>query len=515
MSAIHVTLQVTVEAVGVPGLGVKISAQGARSFRKSLTMDISGVFMKIFGLLTSGIIPFVLVLGIMIFVHELGHYLTARLIGVRVLMFKLGFGKYIWSFTRGHTEYGIGWIPIGGYVKMFGDPTEVEGGEEDTPLEEIPEEDKAEALYYRPTGQKLLVFVSGPMMNIVMAFLVAPFIYLIGVQQPKEPEGPPVVAAVELESPAAKSGIEPGDRVLAIGGDEIDSQKDLKLAEALNAGETLVYKVERGGKTLDVPVTLRESEAEGTGESGLEFHLLPAGITKVVEDSAAEEAGLEVGDTVTGVNGNALSLNSSISSAVEKSGDGPITLSLLRGGKELEIEVTPRFSEEFDKKMIGIEYSPGMPEMETVRYGLAESVKLGTADTIEYGRLTFVVFYKLISFQLSPKAVTGPVGIGVITSKAASMGISPLLQLVVLISINLGILNLLPFPPLDGGHVVFTVVEKVIGREIKIEIKEFFFKVGFFMLLGLMGLVTLQDIFRFGPSMWNFVKDLGAGLGLG
>lgn len=481
-------------------------------------MDILLVLAKLWDFFFYTAAPFVLVLGIMIFVHEGGHYLAARLIGVRVLMFKLGFGKYIWSFTRGHTEYGVAWFPVGGYVKLFGDPTEVEGGEEEVALEDIPEADKAEALHFRPAPQKLLVFVTGPLMNIVLAFIIAPFIFLIGIEDIPNSKGPPIVGVVEPGSAAQKAGIVPGDKILVIGGDQINSYEQLRMKEALNLNKTLVYEIKRQGKgdIVKVPVLLKEAtEFEGIGKSGIGPALMLSVVDRVIEGSAAQEAQLKPGDTIFGVNGKPISPWNEIAKAVDECDGKAIELALLRNGEKLNFSITPKFNSEHKRLMIGIHYSLQSPQMELIKYGLKDSIVEGTKMCVYYFELTLEVLWKLVSFQLSGKTVSGPFGIAAVTSRAAHSGLSDLIRLMVLISINLGILNLMPFPPLDGGHILFTSLEGIMGRQIKMKYKEAAFKAGFFLLIGLMILVTINDVIRYKSNMWGFIKEIGKGLGIG
>ncbi len=462
-----------------------------------------------FALYTAG--PFIIVLGIMIFVHELGHFVAARAIGVRVLVFKLGFGRFILRVKRGHTEYGVGWMPIGGYVRMFGDPTEVEEREEQS-LEDISEEDKKEALYFRPAGQKLLVFFAGPLMNIVLAFMIAPLMYLVGMERTVEPEGPPRVGVVQEGSPAEEAGIQPGDRVLSVGDEELDSFRDLIIAESLNPEQTLVYRVERGGSILEIPVTLEKaSKGEPVGQSGVGPPPPLAKVGEVIPGSPAEETGLERGDTIVSVDGNDIKTWPELQEAVNNGEGQALDMVVLRDGEQLKFSITPRYHEDHDRYLIGITY---FLDTETVRYGLFGAMVEGSRDCVYYFTLTYKVLWKLVSGQLGLKTLQGPVGIGAITSQAAHAGFTAVIGLMVLITINLGILNLLPFPPLDGGHILFTVLEGVMGREIKMKYKEWVFRAGMVLLLTLMMLVTFNDILRYKSRMGDFVKEIIKGLGL-
>ncbi|HUT55262.1 MAG TPA: RIP metalloprotease RseP [bacterium] len=471
-------------------------------------MNIGGSLFQITDFIGYTVVPFVVVLGFMIFIHELGHFLAARAVGVRVLVFKLGFGRFLFKRTRGHTEYGIGWMPIGGYVRLFGDPTEAEGADKDTPLEEITEADKREALIYKPASQKLLVFFAGPLMNIMFAFLLAPAIFMLGVL-----EVPPVAGLIEPGSPAAAAGINPGDRILEIGGTRISSYNDLRMQEALNPDRTLTYAIDRKGQRLSLPVHLRTNSDPQMplGESGI-TEPISSRIGALTAGYPAEAAGLKPGDTITEIDGKETSGWADLVDAVTNSNGKELTVVAARNGQTINVHVTPRFNKDADRYLIGI-----APYQETRlhSYGPLESIAKGSAYCVNMVAETYVILWKLISLQLSPKVMSGPLGIGAITSRAAHAGFTALLGLTVLITINLGILNLLPFPPLDGGHIIFTALEGIIRREINMKYKEITFRVGFAILFLLMGLVTINDFLRYKTNMWDFLKAIGKGFGIG
>jgi len=471
-------------------------------------MNLMLVAAKLWGFFAYTVVPFVAVLGVMIFVHELGHFMVARALGIRVLIFKLGFGSYIFSFKRGYTEYGVAWFPVGGYVKLFGDPTEVEGGEEEIPFDQIPEQDKREALFYRPAHHKVAVFVAGAAMNVLLAFAIAPAVYLLGTWEQKLPAA---VGELEPGSPAEQAGLKPGDTILEVEGKKMASFKDLMLQEALNPGNRLTYAISRGGQPLTIVLTLGEDAKEGIGQSGIKPLPLAARVGGLIAGSPAEQADLQLGDTIVSINGQTVGTWTELQEQINKNGGAESAIAISRAGLPLEIAITPQFNADAQRFLLGI--SPYV-ETQFVRYGLRQSVVEGGKDALGYVTLTFEVLWKLVSGQLSARTMSGPLGIGAITSEAAHSGLSALISLMVLISINLGILNLLPFPPLDGGHILVSAIEGIMGREIKMKYKEAAFRFGFFLLIFLMILVTVKDFWRYKGAMGGFFLDLWKGLGL-
>lgn len=468
-------------------------------------MNLPIVLSKLLDFLGYTVAPFVLVLGVMILVHELGHFLAAKLIGVRVLIFKIGFGKYIYKTQRGHTEYGIGLFPIGGYVGLFGDPTEApEGQDEPLKLEEIPESDRREALVSKTPAQKFLAFFAGPLMNIALSFLLAPIIFLMG-----EQVVPARAGTVEKDSPAAQAGIKPGDKILSINGKTTASFHEVAIAEALNPEKTMDYELERDGKTLTVAVTLREGKEEPIGESGI-MPPVPTTVGAVMVKSPAEISGLKVGDKILAVDFQSVTVFQELQEIVNRSQGDPMIFRVAREGRDLDLVIIPLYREDAQRYLIGI--SP-REDRTLVRYGVGASIVKGSELCVESVVQTYVVLWKLISGQLSAKVMSGPLGIGAITSQAAHSGLSALLALTVLIGINLGVLNLLPIPPLDGGHILVVFIESVIRREIKMKYKEAVFRAGMLLFLTLMVLVTLQDFFRYKTRMGEFFVEIWKGLG--
>ncbi len=446
------------------------------------------------------IVPFLIMLGVLIFFHELGHFIFAKIFRCKVLHFALGFGPWLVSKKIGETEYGIKWIPFGGSVRVFGDPTEMEElGEEISP------EERKRALFAQPAWKKLLIFSAGSLMNILLAFAVSPVVYWKGIERPYIEVAPPRVGAILPDSPAEQAGIKPGDLILQVNSRPVKTFQQLITNEMLNPGKEMVYKIQRGNEILVKKIKLARSKEEGAGYSGI---ILPGSepiIGRVQPGSPAEKAGLKPDDKILAVNGQAVKYWHELSELIQKSQGNPIKLLVERAGRKLELVVEPKYNSEHNRYLIGIVQK----EVQVfVRYGFWEGLKQGIKETIYWAGLTLRVAEKLFSAQLSIKAVSGPVGIAGITSQAAQMGLSHFLRLLVIISINLGILNLLPIPPLDGAHILVTTIEAIIRRQLSQRFKEAIFQTGFILLIGFMLLVTFNDFLRFREPIINWFKEL-------
>jgi regulator of sigma E protease len=347
------------------------------------------------------VVAFVIVLAVLIFVHELGHFLVARLCRVRVLTFAIGFGPTVLSRKRGETEYALKAIPRGGYVKMFGEETDPE----------LTEADKAVAFSHKSVWQRMAIVFAGPLFNLLTAVVIFCGVFLWG-----------------------------------------------------------------------VPV-------------------LTAKVGEVQADSAAAAAGIHSGDTITAIDGKPISEWEQIRTTVQELGGKTLTLTLKRDGEPVTLPVTPRhsttknlFGEDVQVWLIGIS-----PEGEfiTRRYGPVDSVTMGVERTYDITRLTVLGIVKLIQRTIPSDTIGGPILIAKMAGEQASEGLMNVILFVALLSVNLGILNLLPIPVLDGGHLVFLAAEAVLGRPVSLRVREVAQQAGLFVLLALMAFAFYNDIMRF------------------
>jgi regulator of sigma E protease len=443
---------------------------------------------------------FILGLGLLIFIHELGHFLMAKRAGIRVEKFSLGFGPRLIGFTRGETEYRVSALPLGGYVKMSGEEPE-EGSIE--PL------DDPRSFSVQPLRKRALVVAAGPLMNLFLAFLLMPVVFLMGRMEPAFLTEPAVVLGVKKDSPAQKSGLEKGDRLLAVDGvptptwDEalqrilINPERDVEVKWKKSSGQEEV-------KTVHLS-TAREGKAGFLGvEPGLFIGNDPVA-DKVAPDSPAEKAGIQPKDRLLTINGEAIEDWQDMSDKIGKSNGKSVQIEVQRGSEKKTLSLTPEYNEAHKKWIIGITKEVQMDQFVKRRYGFFSAIHKGFQENLKLFGLTLEVLKKLFTFQLSYKALGGPVQIAQATAQAAKSGFGDFLYFLTFLSIQLGILNLLPIPVLDGGHLFFMGYEAVRRRPLSIRKRIIAQQVGMVILFTLMVLVTFNDI----DSIWGIRKLFG------
>lgn len=420
------------------------------------------------------LIYFLIVIGILVFVHELGHFIMAKRAGVRVEKFSLGMGPKLIGFKKGDTEYIVSALPLGGYVKMAGEnPDEEPTG-------------AADEFQSKTVWQRAKIAATGPLTNILLAFIVMPLVFMIGTYS----EGPAKVGYVESPSPAEQAGFKAGDVIVEINGRSIsDWTKALSLI-AVNPDTDVTVTVERRGekKTL----TLRPASATELkiGMSGL-VPDMPAQVGRLKPGFPAEKAGLKVNDKILAIDGKTVYHWNQFSTLVKESKGKKLRLTIERDGKRMNIPVTPQ--EEGGRSVIGVE-----PVIKLVfkKYGFFESVRLGFDKTVEAVDLTFITLRKLLTFNLSIKTLGGPVMIAQMSGQAAAAGLSTFLSLLAMISISLGVLNLLPIPILDGGLILFLVIEAIRKKPLARRTMEVAQSIGAGVLITLVVVVSYNDVMR-------------------
>jgi len=420
------------------------------------------------------LIYFLIVIGILVFVHELGHFVMAKRAGVRVEKFSLGMGPKLFGIKKGDTEYVISAFPLGGYVKMAGEnPDEEPTG-------------AADEFQSKTVWQRATIAATGPLTNIVLAFLIMPLVFMVGTYT----IGPAAVGFVEKDSPAEKAGFVVGDVIEEINGRKITDWEKGAMLIAVNPDTDITVKLSRKGEAKTLTLRPALDAERNIGTSGL-YPDFPVEIGKLKPGFPAEKAGIKLHDKVIAIDTMTVYYWNQLSNTVKESKGRKLLLTIEREGKRMELRVTPVENE--GRYVIGVE--PIIPLI-FKRYGFFESLRLGFDKTVESVDLTFITLRKLITFNLSIKTLGGPVMIAQMSGQAAAAGLSSFLSLLAMISISLGILNLLPIPVLDGGLILFLVVEAVRKKPLSRKVMETAQSIGAAVLITLIAVVSYNDIMR-------------------
>lgn len=444
------------------------------------------------------ILAVVFILGVAINIHEFGHFIVARLFGMRVEAFSFfGIGPRVWGFKRGHTDYRISAIPLGAYVKLYGDEAtaSLEGGSSDG--EEVPPEELYEL---RPRWQKFLVMLGGPAMNIILAMAI-PFVIAMSVGVPAVPS--PVVGFVKPDGAAASAGIKTGDRIVAFDGLKDPTWSRIQEDTFLLAGKETSISVERDGKQVDLKVTPSKMLIEGNSMGSLDITpdggVEPVIVEELVAGMPAAKSGLKVGDRITSVNGKPIRNGFDMQAVVGEAKDSPIKVRFSRDGVSKEIETSAVKSEKDDRYLIGISFNPSLSTARD-RLGIGGAANYAVDANWRIMRLTGKAFGQMFAGERSVKegGIAGPVGIvRTIAGVAIRADIVGLFFLLMVISLNLGIFNLLPIPLLDGGQIAVLGIEAVLavfGLTLSMAIKEAIQLAGLAIIVLLMIFVFYFDI---------------------
>jgi len=418
----------------------------------------------------------------MIFIHELGHYLMAKYLGIRVEVFSLGFGPRLFGFRRGDTDYRVSILPLGGYVRMKGENYEDQlSGDADEFLS-------------RPKTHRFAVAIAGPAMNLFLAIGLLAGNYVVGIEIPAYLNEPVVVGHVASESPAQEAGFQLNDQILAVNGNDIANWEDLYLAVGTSPNERLTITLRRDGQTLQKVVRATEAEElNGMGIIGVSPPV--TNIITAVEDGPAREKGVEVGDEIVQVKaGDTVAEDlPEILDLINAQEGKPVDFVLRRNDTLLTKTIRPVKMDE--RARIGVAISPTLPQKtETHQYGIVEAVGQATARCYQLTVLTLKLVGKLLTGETSIKAMSGPIEIARYSGQAAAEGFTALMGFMSLISLQLGIFNLFPIPILDGGVIALLAIEGLLGRDLSLKTKERIFQVGFLFLVLLMGIVIFNDI---------------------
>tara|TARA_B100001123_G_scaffold444354_1_gene592961 strand:- start:29264 stop:30601 length:1338 start_codon:yes stop_codon:yes gene_type:complete len=427
------------------------------------------------------IVVFLFVISVLVFVHELGHFLAARRVGVRVLTFSIGFGPKLLKFTRGDTEYCVSAIPLGGYVKMAGEqPDDDRTGSDDEFLS-------------KNKWERFQILIMGPAMNFIFAIVVMTFVLYQGAQEPVYLDELPIVESVVSGSSAERAGIEIGDQVVSVMGNPVDTWEELLQAVAPHADKEIDIGVRntRGSRTLNVIPDSETSSSFEMGNLGVSPKMEPQ-ITSVAPGEPASLAGIKVGDVIEALEGKTVS-SKELVERINANPGSPLRLGIRRDGASRELTVIPALKG--DVGLIGVQINPF--EEKTVQpAGLFEAFQLSLIRNWEMTTQIGTALQGLFSGGVSLNQMAGPVGIASMSGSAAQLGWGVLLSFMCMISLNLGLLNLLPIPVLDGGHIAILTLEGIARHDFSMVVKERLMFGGFVALMMLMVTVIYNDLTR-------------------
>jgi regulator of sigma E protease len=435
-----------------------------------------GVDIDMLSNIATNVVAFVLVLGFLVFAHEAGHFIMAKLFGVRVLVFSFGFGKRLFGFNKGATDYRVSAIPLGGYVRMAGDvPEEERKGDPDEFLS-------------RPKWQRFLILFAGPAINIVIAIVFLAWLNMAGTETLRESR--PVIGAVMPGKPAAEAGLRAGDRIIEVSGEQTKTWDDLRLAISMSPGSPVSLTYVRDEKVMKTILTPLEQETDYgvSGFAGLQKYI-GTEVGRVDPKSGAAKAGIRNGDQIVAIDGQPISQLPELDDWIQKTKGAPMILTVARGSSKLNTRFVPgKRGNELDRGFI--------PPTEIRRMSLIPAFRESIGQNLKMARYAFAVISRLLRFQGSVKEFQGPISIARISGEMLRTGWKAVIYLMASISLQLGILNLLPIPVLDGGHIAILGVEGAARRDLSLAMKERIQQIGFAMIATLMIVVLFNDVIQ-------------------
>jgi regulator of sigma E protease len=427
------------------------------------------------------ILAFLFVLGVLVFIHEAGHFLMARWHGVRVITFSLGFGPKLLKWTRGGTEYCVSAIPLGGYVKLAGESAEEERSG-------APDEFMSKSKWVR-----FQVYLMGPVMNVALAFVLTTAVLYNGADVPLSPTSTPVIGIVTEGSPAEKSGLKVGDTIVNIGGKQVKTWDDVATNVLPKAGQSISITVERAGQTYATTIVPASQTKYDLGDIGV-YPVYRPQVAVVTKDSPAEHAGLKTGDVVVGADDQRGLLQPKLIEYIRAHAKTPVVFHLERAGQPLDMTITPNDKGPGGVGQIGAQIAPW--ETKRIDPNFTQAIKMGAAETWSQSKAIVTTLKGLFTRDTPVKQLMGPVAIAQLSGDAASLGWISLLTFMSMISLNLGLMNLLPIPILDGGHIAILALEGASRRDFSIKVKERILFAGFALIMLLMVTVIYNDVAR-------------------
>jgi regulator of sigma E protease len=439
-------------------------------------------------LVLENILWLLVLIGVMINIHELGHFWAARYFDVKVEAFSFGFGTRLFGFRRGETDYRFSLIPLGGYVKMAGELAS------DANLED------PRSFLRKPRWQRLIIAFAGPFMNIVLAIGVLTGLFMVKYQKIADADMEAVIGHVTADSPAAKAGVMDGDKIVALDGKSNPTWEDVNLKELESAYRPMYLTIQRGDRRFETALTPILSERTGMGSAGWDERGRIQ-LSEVTPNLPAAKAGLKPGDLIRNVNGEPMHSQIKFHEITEKSAGKPIQIEYERNGEVHSVTVTPTYAKVDGpaRWMIGVLPTPKFNFI-TTRLSFPAALNESLRQNGKNAMLIVNFLKGVIQRRMSPKNITGPIGIAQLSGEAAREGPSAFFVLMSVVSLNLAIFNLLPIPILDGGVILMLLVEMIMQRDLSLNVKEAVFKLGFICIMVIVAFVIYNDISKMLPS---------------
>lgn len=421
------------------------------------------------------LLAFLILIGVLVWFHELGHFLMAKLFGVKVEIFSIGFGPVLFGKKFGETEYRISALPLGGFVKLYGEEEEIKD---------------PRAFSSKPNWQKILIAFGGPFFNFILAILLFAFVFTIGREVPKYSYEKPVVGYVVENSLAKRLGIREGDLILEINSKRVESWKDVEKVVLDNVlAKEWSVEVLRDGKRISLYLKER---LNGVSSFGAE-PLIPAVVGFVAKDSPAFQVGIREGDRILKVNGKDIKGWYELVSYIRQSKGDPITLTIERKGAIEEKTVVPKVDGRSGMPILGVApYIERVKVKEPIHKAFVEGVE----KTYTLSLLSLKALWQLITGGLSIKTLGGPIAIAQLAGESAQQGILPFIGMMAFISVQLAIFNLIPLPVLDGGLILLFLMESIRRKPLSPKFKEIWVKAGYAIIIILASFVIINDILR-------------------
>jgi regulator of sigma E protease len=448
------------------------------------------------------ILAFIVTLGVLITFHELGHYWVARWCGVRVLRFSIGFGRVLIKRVDRHgTEWALSAIPLGGYVKML---DETSASDVARARDAGSSTASRESFAAQPVSRRFAIVAAGPIFNLLLAALLYALLNFVGTQEPAA-----VLATPTPQSAAAAAGFQPGDRIVAVDDRAIRSWSELRwaLLQKLGEGDSIEVTIDQRGanlsRTLQMPAVADPSQADPLRLLGLRLATGVPVVRGVVPDSVGMAAGLQLGDRILSVQQRMNLDVGQLIQVIQQHPDKPLQVELERDAKILSITLSPAPFTQPDGQIvgrIGVQLG-GNPEMVMVSYGPLDSLVNGVVKTFDTAWFSLRMMGKMILGEVSVKNISGPVTIADYAGQSAKIGWVAFVGYLALVSVSLGVLNLLPIPMLDGGHLLYYLIEIIRGSPLPERFLEWGQRIGFGLLSALMVLALFNDSMRY-VSQW-------------